>query len=298
MLLAGHVVPDAMHLLRGDLVYSNDSTVPAKTVGHFPVIEATVLIRVNAQLPQTHPHVNVLQMQESGVQGSLVDELRNVRREHIPSAGAKRWVLALGVKVSGHVPLAAHVPNGSAIDDVSREVPPSRFGGRLQEFMHQVVHVHEDIAIRFHHVLGLVAESGHPAHSHQRFESEVVVRVDEVLDHNVVKDLALLLHHLVEHCVCAASQKKERNDAKVAEGAFVAPCFPDGLAGVKLFVRGRDEDDEEGHVGFAFLGLVDDEVEGVGVQWTCTDVAEGRGGVALVRFCCFTRRDGQLAHVG
>ncbi len=79
MLLAGHVVPDAMHLLRGDLVYGNDSTVPAKTVGHFPVIEATVLIRVNAQLPQTHPHVNVLQMQESGVQGSLVDELRNVR---------------------------------------------------------------------------------------------------------------------------------------------------------------------------------------------------------------------------
>ncbi len=164
--------------------------------------------------------------------------------------------------------------------------------------MHQVVHVHEDIAVRFHHVLGLVAESGHPAHSHQRFESEVVVRVDEVLDHNVMKDLALLLHHLVEHCVHAASQKKQRNDAKVAEGAFVAPRFPDGLAGVELFVRGRDEDDEEGHVGFAFLGLVDDEFEGVGVQRTCTDVAEGRGGIALVCFRRFMCWDGQLAHVG
>lgn len=78
MLLAGHVIPDAMHLFRGDLVYSDDPPVPAKTVGHFPVIEATVLIWVDSQLPQTHADVNILQMQESSVQGSLIDELRDV----------------------------------------------------------------------------------------------------------------------------------------------------------------------------------------------------------------------------
>lgn len=298
MLLAGHVVPDPMHLLRGDLMYGDNSTVPAETVGHFPVIEATVLIRVNAQLPQTHPDVNVLQMQESGVQGSLVDELRNVRREHVPRARAKRWVLAFGIKVSGHVPFAAHVPYGSAVDDVPGEVPPSRFRRRLQEFINQVVHVHEDIAVRFHHVLGLVAVSRHPAHSHQRFESEVVVRVDEVFDNDVVKDLALLLHHLVEHRIRTASEKKQRDDTKVAERALVTPRLPDGLAGVELLVRGCDEDDEEGHVGIAFLGLVDDEIEGVRVQRTRPDVAEGGGGVALERFRRFTCRHGQLARVG
>lgn len=298
MLLAGHVVPDTMHLLGGDLMYGDDSAVPAETVGHFPVIKATVLIRVNAQLPQTHPDVNVLQMQESGVQGSLVDELRHIRREHVPRARAKRRVLALGIKVSGHVPFAAHVPYGSAVDDVPGEVPPSRFGRRLQEFIHQVVHVHKDIAVRFHHVLGLVAERRHPAHTHKRFESEVVVRVDEVFDYDVVEDLAFLLHHLVEHRIRAASEKKQRYDAKVAERALVAPRLPDGLAGVELLVRGRDEDDEEGHVGFAFLGLVDDEIEGVWVQRTRPDVAESGGGVVLERFRRFTRRRGQLARVG
>lgn len=48
MLLAGHVVPDAMHLFRGDLVDGDDPPVPAEAVGHFPVIEATVLIRVDS----------------------------------------------------------------------------------------------------------------------------------------------------------------------------------------------------------------------------------------------------------
>lgn len=63
-------------------------------------------------------------------------------------------------------------------------------------------------------------------------------------------------------------------------------------------MRGRDEDDEEGHVGFAFLRLVDDEIEGVWVQRTRPDVAESGSGVVLERFRRFTSRHGQLAHVG
>ncbi|TRY93520.1 hypothetical protein DNTS_032373 [Danionella cerebrum] len=60
---------DAMHLLRGDLVDSYNTTIPAETIGHLPVIEATVLIWVNAQFPQTYSNVNILQMQESSVKG-------------------------------------------------------------------------------------------------------------------------------------------------------------------------------------------------------------------------------------
>lgn len=48
---AGHVVPDPVYLFRRDLVHCDDSTVPTETVSHFPVIEATILIWVNAKLP-------------------------------------------------------------------------------------------------------------------------------------------------------------------------------------------------------------------------------------------------------
>lgn len=48
--LAGHVVPDPVYLFRRDLVHCDDSTVPTEAVSHFPMIETTVLIRVNAKL--------------------------------------------------------------------------------------------------------------------------------------------------------------------------------------------------------------------------------------------------------
>lgn len=78
MLLAGHVIPDAVHLLRGDLVHSDNPSVPAQTVGHFPVIKSAVLIRMDAQLMQTQSHIHVLQVQQSRVQRRLKDELGHV----------------------------------------------------------------------------------------------------------------------------------------------------------------------------------------------------------------------------
>lgn len=66
--LAGHVIPNAVHLLRGDLVHSDNPSVPAQTVGHFPVIKTAVLKRVYTQLPQTQSYVHVLQVQQSRVQ--------------------------------------------------------------------------------------------------------------------------------------------------------------------------------------------------------------------------------------
>ena len=41
-------------------------------------------------------------------------------------------------------------------------------------------------------------------------------------------------------------QQEDGDDTDIAEGAFVAPRLPDGLAGVKLLVGGADEDDQEG----------------------------------------------------
>lgn len=111
MFLAGHVVPDPMHLLGGDLVHGDDSAVSTEAVGHFPMIEATVLIWVNAKLPQADPYVNILQVKQAGMEGSLINQLGHVRREHVACARAERRVLALWVQVSGHVPLTAHVPN-------------------------------------------------------------------------------------------------------------------------------------------------------------------------------------------
>ena len=77
--LAGHVVPDAVHLLRGDLVHGDHPAVATEAVGHLPVVEAAVLKGVDAQLTEAHTNVHVLQVQKPGVQGGFVYELSHVR---------------------------------------------------------------------------------------------------------------------------------------------------------------------------------------------------------------------------
>lgn len=65
--LTGHVIPNAVHLLRGDLVDGDNPPVSAETVSHFPVIKTTVLIRVYPQLSQAQSHIDILQVQQSCV---------------------------------------------------------------------------------------------------------------------------------------------------------------------------------------------------------------------------------------
>lgn len=275
MLLARHVVPDAVHLLGGDLVDGDHPAVAAKAVGHLPVVEAAVLERMDAELTEAHAHVHVLQVQQPGVQRRLVYELGHVCGEDVSGAGAERRVLALWVQVPGHVPLAAHVSDGPAVDDVAGEVPPPGLGGGLQEVEDEVLHVDEDVTVRLEDVLRFGTEGGHPAHSHQRLQRQVVVGVDKILHYNVVEDLTLLLHHLVENSIGAAAQQEERDHADVLEGALVTPCLPDGLTGVKFLMGGADEDDEEGGLRLALLGLVDEVAEVVRVERARADVAEG-----------------------
>lgn len=143
-----------------------------------------------------------------------------------------------------------------------------------QEVQHKVVHVDEDVAVGLHDVLGVRAVRGHPAHAHQRFQCQVLVRILKVLDDDVVKNLALLLHHLVEDRLRIVTEQKERDYANVAVRALVSPGLADGLSGVELLVVCADEDQQEGRDAFAFLRLVDQEVERMWIERACPDVAE------------------------
>lgn len=49
-------------------MHSNDSAVPTQTVGHFPVIEATVLKRMYAQLSQTQSYIDIFKVKQPGVE--------------------------------------------------------------------------------------------------------------------------------------------------------------------------------------------------------------------------------------
>lgn len=92
-----------------------------------------------------------------------------------------------------------------------------------------------------------------------------MVGIHKVLHYNVMEDLTLLLYHLIEHVVCTAAKEEECYDAKVAECALIAPCFPNRLPSIKLLVCCANEDHQERHVGLTFLGLVNDEIKCVGV---------------------------------
>lgn len=295
MFLAGHIVPDAVHLLGGDLMDGDDPAVAAEAVGHLPVVEAAVLEGVDAELTEAHAHVDVLQVQQPGVQRRLVYELGHVCREDVSGAGAEGRVLALWVQVPGHVPLAAYVSDGPAVDDVAGEVPPPGFGRGLQEVVDEVLHIHKDVTVSLEDILSLGTKGGHPAHAHKRLQRQIVVGVDKVLHHDVMKDLTLLLHHLVEDGISAAAQQEERDHTHVRECALVTPRLSDGLAGVKFLVCGADEDDEEGRLRLALLGLVDDVAKVVRVERARADVAKGD---VLGHLGCPAHGDGQLAHVG
>lgn len=102
-----------------------------------------------------------------------------------------------------------------------------------------------------------------------------MVGIDKVLHHDVMEDLTLLFHHLVQHRVRVPAQQKDRKDADVAEGRLITPGLSDGLPRIKLFVGGADENDQKGRDAFAFLGLIDDKLKGVWVKGAGADVVEG-----------------------
>lgn len=102
-----------------------------------------------------------------------------------------------------------------------------------------------------------------------------MVGINKVLHHDVMKDLALLLHHLVQDRVRVPPQQKDGEDADVGESALIPPGLPDGLPRIKFLVRGADEDDQEGSDTVTLFRLVDDKFKGMWVEGACAYVGEG-----------------------
>jgi len=146
----------------------------------------------------------------------------------------------------------------------------------------QIVHVDKDIAVCLHDIPCIGAEGCHPPHAHHGLKGEVVVGIDKVLHHNVMENLTLLLHHLVQHSVCVHAQQKDCENVDVAVGAFIPPGLPDGLPCIKLLVRGADKDDQEGRDAFALFRLVNYKFKGMWVEGPGADVGEGD---VFGRFC-------------
>lgn len=166
MLFAWHVIPDPVHFLWRDLMDGDDAAVPTQTVGHFPVIEATILERMYAQLPKTQSHIHIFKMKQPGVEWGLVNEFCHISGKDIASPRTERWVVAVRVQIPRHIPLTADIPDWPAIDDVTSEISSSRLGRGFQEFINKVVHVHKNVTVCFHDVLGFWAEGGNPSHPH------------------------------------------------------------------------------------------------------------------------------------
>lgn len=101
-----------------------------------------------------------------------------------------------------------------------------------------------------------------------------MVGVNEVLHDNVVEDLALLLHHLIQNRVGVLAQEKQSGYLDPLEVVFISPCLSDGLAGVEFFVGGADEDNKERNVFLTFVGLIYKKFERMWVYRSSSYVAK------------------------
>lgn len=102
-----------------------------------------------------------------------------------------------------------------------------------------------------------------------------MVGINEVLHDDVVKDLALLLHHLVENGIGVLAQEEQGGYLDPFEVVLVAPGLSDRLAGIELFMGGADEDDKERNVFLTFGGLVYQKFKRMGVYRSSSYVAKG-----------------------
>lgn len=102
-----------------------------------------------------------------------------------------------------------------------------------------------------------------------------MVGVDEVLHDNVVEDLALLLHHLIQNGIGVLAQEEERGYLDTFEVVLVPPRLSDCLAGIEFFVGGADEDNQERNAFLTFVGLIYEEFKRMWVYRSSSYVAKG-----------------------
>lgn len=100
------------------------------------------------------------------MEGGFVNEFSHISGKDIASSRTEWRVVAVRVQIPRHIPLTADIPDGPTIDDVTSKIPSSRLGGGFQEFINKVVHVHKNVTVCLHDILGLGTESGDPSHPH------------------------------------------------------------------------------------------------------------------------------------
>jgi len=166
MLLAWHVIPNSVHFFWCYLVHRDHPAVPAQAVGHFPVVEATVLEGVDAQLPKTESDIHVFEMEESGVKGGFVNQFCYICWKNVASARTEGCVIAVMIQISGHVPLAANVSYWPSVDNVTSEVPSPWLGVRFEQLINKIIHIYKNITVCLHNVLCFWTICCYPPHSH------------------------------------------------------------------------------------------------------------------------------------
>lgn len=83
-----------------------------------------------------------------------------------------------------------------------------------------------------------------------------MVGVNEVFHDDVMEDLALLFHHLIEDRVGVPAQEKQSGYPDPFKVVLISPRLSDCLAGVEFFVGGADEDDKERNVFLTFVRFI------------------------------------------
>lgn len=102
-----------------------------------------------------------------------------------------------------------------------------------------------------------------------------MVGVNKVLHNNVVEDLALLLHHLIQNRISILAQEEESGYLDPFEVVLISPRLSDCLAGIEFFVGGADEDNKERNVLFTFVGFIYKKFKRMWVYRSSSYVAKG-----------------------
>lgn len=102
-----------------------------------------------------------------------------------------------------------------------------------------------------------------------------MVGVNEVLHDDVVEDLALLLHHLIQNRISVLAQEEESGYLDPLKVVLIPPRLSDRLAGIKFLVGSADEDDKERNVFLTFVGLIYKKFKRMWVDGSSSYVAKG-----------------------
>lgn len=102
-----------------------------------------------------------------------------------------------------------------------------------------------------------------------------MIGINEVLHYDVMENLALLLHHLVQNRISIFAQEEKCGYLDPFEVVLIPPCLPDCLACIKFLVCGADEDHKERDVFLTFVGLVYKKFKRMWVDRSSSYVAKG-----------------------